>query len=241
MVKLFKKNGDTKTINRLKCYSKGTKLHDLSETSVEMVDIVEKAIIEEFNKKFKLIRGREWFEGNKQIMIEIIRNIINRYINYNEDIPILVNENEANQNKEDLPEVEPTKITKKIPLSNKVQIYNCPRCGYETMRKGDFLKHLKKVIICQPKVSDCDIQLLVQELTTKNVNDVHFICRYCTQKFNNKSNMYRHIKICKKSPINDNSDLFSQNDALKLKVEKLTNQLTSTKHLLVTLLQDQKI
>jgi hypothetical protein len=55
---------DTRKIARLASYNAKSIQHLCSYVPVEHVDAIEKEIKKEFRKKYKLVRGSEWFEGN---------------------------------------------------------------------------------------------------------------------------------------------------------------------------------
>lgn len=103
----------------------------------------------------------------------------------------------------------------------------CNRCGYKTERKGDLVKHLRKVNICSPNISDLDRNIQLSELCGKVVKDVHFVCEFCDQKFNNKSNMYRHRKICKKKDIDNVDNLKEEMNNLKQELERVKHQVNN--------------
>ena len=69
-------NGDCRKITRLQCYTKYSNIEYIRQVNTEHVINIETQIIEEFNKKFELIEGNEWFKGEKLLMINIINSII---------------------------------------------------------------------------------------------------------------------------------------------------------------------
>ncbi len=58
---------------RLTQYSKNTVLHHTFCVDENILDKVEKKIIYHFNKKFNIAKGREWFRGNIEKMIQEIK------------------------------------------------------------------------------------------------------------------------------------------------------------------------
>ena len=50
-----------------------------------------------------------------------------------------------------------------------MEIYNCPRCKYQTNSKRNFKRHLNRKFICKSKFSTLDIE------TIKRRDDVYFI------------------------------------------------------------------
>lgn len=80
-------NGDCRKITRLQCYTKYSNIEYIRQVNTELVINIEAKIIEEFNKKFELIEGNEWFKGEKLLMINIINSIIDKYIINVENTP----------------------------------------------------------------------------------------------------------------------------------------------------------
>ena len=66
------------TLERILSYKKGTRV--LSVNYSNDYSKIEKILIEEFNKKFKLIAGREYFEGNEKDIYKLFIEIV--YENY---------------------------------------------------------------------------------------------------------------------------------------------------------------
>jgi hypothetical protein len=42
--------------------------------------------------------------------------------------------------------------------------------------------------------------VLLKKITTKQVNDINYPCKYCEERFNTKSAMYKHSQKCSKHP-----------------------------------------
>jgi uncharacterized CHY-type Zn-finger protein len=82
-------------------------------------------------------------------------------------------------------------------------MYTCKRCGYETTYKHNLIKHLSRKTICNARESSVDIatEILIDELTKKDYNNVTYDCDYCKKKFNNNSNCKKHMLICKLKPV----------------------------------------
>ncbi len=74
------KNSDTRSLNRLKSYSKNTIQKFLYEVPTSKVIEIEKEIIKEFNCKYQLKKGHEWFRGDCKNMITDINTIISKYV-----------------------------------------------------------------------------------------------------------------------------------------------------------------
>jgi hypothetical protein len=79
-------------------------------------------------------------------------------------------------------------------------IWKCKRCGHEFGQKIGLKRHLTKNKICDPKMSDIQACVLLEELNP-SYNEVTYDCTMCSKRFNSKSSMYRHKKICKKSSV----------------------------------------
>lgn len=72
-------NKDTRTLNRLKNYSRNTIVYNLFHVSPSQVITIEEHIIKVFTSKFSLVRGKEWFKGNVYHMKKHIDKIIDLY------------------------------------------------------------------------------------------------------------------------------------------------------------------
>ena len=48
--------------------------------------------------------------------------------------------------------------------------FKCLRCGFETDRKYNFVKHLNRKFKCEPKINDIDIKIIMKKNNIK-VND----------------------------------------------------------------------
>lgn len=79
--------------------------------------------------------------------------------------------------------------------------YLCERCGDTFTCKRNLISHLHRLKVCQASSSDAPSREdLLKKVTTKQLNDVNFPCKYCEQKFNTKSAMYKHSQKCTKHP-----------------------------------------
>ena len=87
-------------------------------------------------------------------------------------------------------------------------IYKCPRCGYNTMLKGDMRRHCKKKKICEAIIDDVPIEECLALLDKKT----NFECKYCNKKFKYKSYLQRHIISCQDKHI---EKLEKQNEILQ--------------------------
>jgi hypothetical protein len=108
----------------------------------------------------------------------------------------------------------------------------CNRCGYESKYKKCLVQHLNNKVQCKciDESKDIDRQHLLDELTIKKYNDEASVCDFCEKKFNCKSSMYRHKKICKKKPAETTEQLFKmqqQIDKQQEQIEQLKKQAPS--------------
>lgn len=72
--------------------------------------------------------------------------------------------------------------------------YSCKRCGYETNYKHVLVNHLQRKNTCGPILADIDTLLLISELKTIPTTSIQ--CRYCSRSFNDRSNKFKHERIC---------------------------------------------
>jgi hypothetical protein len=117
--------------------------------------------------------------------------------------------------------------------------YNCPRCGYSTYLRPNFIKHLNRKNICKPLISDVSIETLKSNDVSKNVSivsknvsivsiksnkkvinvsinantDTNYICKYCSKEYKHRSSKCRHEQYyCK-----------NRNDTLNNNIEESTD------------------
>ncbi len=50
--------------------------------------------------------------------------------------------------------------------------FNCPRCGYKSIRKGDMRKHIYKKKLCKPILQDIDIKDRVADILTSDKDTI---------------------------------------------------------------------
>ena len=92
------------------------------------------------------------------------------------------------------------RTAKKRPsLSLSVSLH-CHMCNFETSRKNCLDAHIKSHISCElcGKVFPGKPKLAVHLTTHKQKKKQ--VCMFCNREFNDKSNKWRHEKICKKRP-----------------------------------------
>lgn len=124
--KTSRRGEDSRVLCRLKDYSEGTMQHASFSVPCAYVDEIEQLIIREFSQKFKLVRGREWFEGVMYEMRKLMSALIEDFL---ESVP-----NAPSLNKEGNNAVQTKSITSKT------------RCGTLTkqvQKKREELKDVK--------------------------------------------------------------------------------------------------
>jgi hypothetical protein len=134
--------------------------------------------------------------------------------------------------------------------------YQCQRCGYTTINKTMFKRHLLRKNLCTIELKELTrYQLLTMNNFDKlakkydNVNkckpivnlcvnpNLH-ICAHCNKTFKSRQGKYKHIKYyCKKKDIDtniiikelreSNEELRESNQELKIMIEKLINSKTN--------------
>ncbi len=107
-------------------------------------------------------------------------------------------------------------------------MFTCERCGYETERKGDLIKHLQRKNVCDPLISNV-MPLDIIEGFKKQQNDgiiQEHHCGHCQKQLSSKSNLSRHLHVCKQKPMGDIEMLKNEVKQLKeeLAVHKQTNK-----------------
>ena len=100
--------------------------------------------------------------------------------------------------------------------------YKCNCCGYKTIIKTHYLKHLKtKKHLCKEKELEKEKNIIDSQMTpndsqmTPNDSETNkHQCIFCFKIFSKNSNLHRHIKICKKNYLLEkNITTDSQNDS----------------------------
>lgn len=70
---------DTRKLSRLCSYSDGTLIEGVYRVSKNDVVNIERDLIDIFQRKYTLERGREWFRGDPHMMFQDIYGVINKY------------------------------------------------------------------------------------------------------------------------------------------------------------------
>lgn len=71
-------SSSTKVPQRVRSYGKQTKVLLLEKVAVGSTRMIEREILSQFQDKFKLVQGNEYFEGDPQEMMKIIKNVCKR-------------------------------------------------------------------------------------------------------------------------------------------------------------------
>ena len=135
-------------------------------------------------------------------------------------------------------------------------LYNCPRCGYNTIRRSHMTNHLKRKNICKPLLDDISIEQIcflydfdISTISTQNttispqfstistqkttishnLENVENICNFCNKKLSRIDSLTRHLKICKKKPEETNKLCLLETELkeVKEKLDKTTTMITT--------------
>jgi hypothetical protein len=98
----------------------------------------------------------------------------------------------------------------------KIRQYKCIRCGYETYHSSHMKYHLKRKIMCMPKLCDT---FLSKEIK----NDILNICNYCSENYKYSYNKILHEESCVKKK--ELELLYKQNEEIRLEHEKLKSKI----------------
>lgn len=113
--------------------------------------------------------------------------------------------------------------------------FQCKRCGYQTNVKQALLRHLQKKKVCEAINANIIRDELILEIKSKVLNVVTYPCQWCNKMFNNKCNVYKHVKVCKQKP-NESSNVIELQEQIKelqaevkqLKENATTQNITQT-------------
>jgi len=165
---------------------------------------IEKKILEIFIKEFKLVKGREYFEGNHIKMIAIINDIIDYEYNkiileYNQKNSIEYNTNTNTNNTN----------------TNKQKKYNCYyKCGYGTSKKNNIIFHLCRKKPCNEK-NNKEYAYIPEEYI--------YLCKFCNKEFDNNNLICQHLrKSCK---VKKEKLILTEYNKKKEEVNKLEQEL----------------
>lgn len=108
--------------------------------------------------------------------------------------------------------------------------YTCKRCGYYTEYLCNYKKHLKRSLLCDPKISDNSLDDEKSKYLSK-VKVITHTCK-CGKEYTTRQGLYLHKKNCKY--VDENTDETSNNitetshdkttiDRIKILEEELTH------------------
>jgi hypothetical protein len=193
---------------RLKKYHKGTRF--ICVMSCKYPKTLEETLKKIFQTKYKLIAGSEYFEGNEEEMLDDFLKIIKENKNSN-----LKDKDKETDNLEE--EINNIEIIKKENIEIKIidkinkKVYFCDICKKKYKSYKCLWSHNKKFH------QKPDIPIHKHQ------------CTHCKRQFNDKSNRYKHQKICKnkKSEIEElkekvNTQINLHDNLIKI-IEKLAN------------------
>ena len=144
------------------------------------------------SKLYNIIRNNGGWNNWEMIMLE--------FFNCKNSIEARIKEQEYYEKLQaTLNSVEPLPQKKQI-LSNdnitQIEMFSCKRCGYSTIIKGDFNKHLHRKTPCKSELSDIDILILYPEFFLEEKYEKKNICEFCLKGFTFASCKSIHKKKC---------------------------------------------
>lgn len=161
--------------------------------------------------QYRFNPNREFFKVSNNIIKESFDKIEGKYI----DISSL--------NKNYIRESIKNEKNNIIDNINNTIEFMCKRCNNTFTTKSRLKTHLQRKTKCvciNPKF-DIDINILIEELCIRKLNDKTFDCDFCGLKFNHASGKSQHKKICKEKPIDEIIILKNTVDELYIKVKEL--------------------
>jgi hypothetical protein len=220
---------DVRYWKRLKAYPRGSVVFFVWFVKHEKVNEAESVIISSLNKKYKLVKGKEWFEGDLiDIYNDVCKTINAHYIVKEIKSPVIHIKTPSHTNaREKFVDTEDAKTIPKVQNTTNDGLIRYVRCGYTTEQKGNLIRHLKRILPCTATLRDIPISEYIDELTKKEYNSTAAQCKYCKKKFNHASNMYTHLKTCK-AHIASLSPKESLEDIINKKVDEALEKRLST-------------
>lgn len=185
-------NGDTRSLNRLRCYSANTVQCYVRDVDTAKVVEIEKDIISVFKLKYNLVKGAEWFDGNTQQMIGDIDTIINKKV-------VLEQIDTVSKEGNDTKDTKSSGIIEDLENGKKAERYICKRCGIDFDEKRCLVQHLHRKRMCMSIESDVSPSQLLEEITNKK--DVK--CVRCNRFYKNMNTLGAHN--CKNREISNTS------------------------------------
>ena len=120
-------------------------------------------------------------------------------------------------------------------------LYSCPRCGFETQKKTDFIRHLSRKDPCIAKNKNISIKAIKNSFNfiqhagkQQNTGNYAHECHYCHRKYKYKYNLNKHLKTCTVKRDMETHKECDDNDFHELKnrilsLEAIVQQLSTTK------------
>jgi len=87
--------------------------------------------------------------------------------------------------------------------------YECPRCGYTTIKKSNIDAHIfKKNKMCPPSKYDCDkseLILLYNKMVQEKAENIeeNYVCYFCMKAFSNRQSRINHYKSAHQTEYTD--------------------------------------
>lgn len=88
-------------------------------------------------------------------------------------------------------------------------IYECKRCGYNSIHKSDLEKHLSRKTPCEAKQSSVSVEELKKELE-QQIESKTYTCNGCHKRFAHGSSCSRHRKECEDRAIQENKGVVAE-------------------------------
>jgi hypothetical protein len=178
--------GGTRSLNRLKWYDTNTIQIYVREVDTNQVVDIEKDIIQVFRIKYNLVKGFEWFNGNKRQMILDINTIIEKY----PDIKTKYISNGDNDSNSISKNIDIVENNEKILPDTKTYLDDtfCERCGIEFKYKKYLIQHLKKEVECLPLFSEIGRKDILTKIKIK----IGVKCDKCNRIYKNKETLRKH-------------------------------------------------
>ena len=98
--------------------------------------------------------------------------------------------------------------------------FECPRCGYTTSSKSNFVQHIYHKTICLLAKSDVNLDIIRRDYNEKK----HF-CQTCSAVYQNASGLSRHKTICNEQQ--PSQDLHKFSVEVLSEIKKILNQNNS--------------
>ena len=183
------KGNDTRSLSRIKSYSKNTIQKFVREVPNDLVIPIETIIKGEFSKKYKLVCGTEWFEGN---VSEMVRDVIHIIENINLDIEENTNDVEIYEElmEEQEIEIEVEEVfenTDTISSNDKVT-FICEFCEKSFNKKYNLQVHQEKAC---------------RGIFVEKQKKDSYQCDYCDKVYSTYSNCSKHMRLYHSHQLNN--------------------------------------